>query len=283
MNKIIKLIWDYIILIVGGLLFGIAVEYVLLPLKITTGGFSGIATLAHYLLEIPTEITLIALNIPAFIITAKFLGIKFGIRSFVGMLMSSLGVVIGREFGILTTDMMLAALFGGILSGLGIALTYKAGGSTGGTDLIAKLINSKAKHINVGEALMIVDGFIMAFTVVIFKNLELGLYSIVAVFTASKIIDLILLGGEYAKAMFVITNKSEKIIEYIHKELDRTATKINVMGTYTKQEKDMLFCVVNKKEIPKLKEAIEEIDEESFVIITAVTEAIGEGFKNKSI
>lgn len=283
MNKIIKLIWDYIILIVGGLLFGIAVEYVLLPLKITTGGFSGIATLAHYLLEIPTEITLIALNIPAFIITAKFLGIKFGIRSFVGMLMSSLGVVIGREFGILTTDMMLAALFGGILSGLGIALTYKAGGSTGGTDLIAKLINSKAKHINVGEALMIVDGFIMAFTVVIFKNLELGLYSIVAVFTASKIIDLILLGGEYAKAMFVITNKSEKIIEYIHKELDRTATKINVMGTYTKQEKDMLVCVVNKKEIPKLKEAIEEIDEESFVIITAVTEAIGEGFKNKSI
>ena len=283
MKKIIKLIWDYIILIVGGLFFGIAVEYVLLPLKITTGGFSGIATLAHYLLEIPTEITLIALNIPAFIITAKFLGIKFGIRSFVGMLMSSLGVVIGREFGILTTDMMLAALFGGILSGLGIALTYKAGGSTGGTDLIAKLINSKAKHINVGEALMIVDGFIMAFTVVIFKNLELGLYSIVAVFTASKIIDLILLGGEYAKAMFVITNKSEKIIEYIHKELDRTATKINVMGTYTKQEKDMLVCVVNKKEIPKLKEAIEEIDEESFVIITAVTEAIGEGFKNKSI
>lgn len=281
MKKSVKLIWDYIVLIIGGILFGIAVEYVLLPLKITTGGFSGIATLAHYLLEIPTEITLIALNIPAFIITAKFLGIKFGLRSLIGMFASSAGVIIGRQFGTLTADMMLAALFGGLLSGLGIALTYKAGGSTGGTDLIAKLINSKAKHINVGEALMIVDGFIVAFLTVVFKDIEIGLYSIVAIFASSKIIDLILLGAEYAKAVFIITKKSESIVKYIHTEIDRTATKIDVIGTYTKEEKDMLVCVVNKKEIPKLKEAVEEIDEEAFVIITAVTEAIGEGFKNK--
>lgn len=283
MKKNIKLIWDYIVLIIGGILFGIAVEYVLLPLKITTGGFSGIATLAHYLLEIPTEITLIALNIPAFLITAKFLGIKFGLRSLIGMFASSVGVVIGRQFGTLTADMMLAALFGGLLSGLGIALTYKAGGSTGGTDLIAKLINSKAKHINVGEALMIVDGFVVAFLTVVFRDIEIGLYSIVAIFASSKIIDLILLGAEYAKAVFIITNKSEDIVKYIHTEIDRTATKIDVIGTYTKEEKDMLVCVVNKKEIPRLKEAIEEIDKDAFVIITAVTEAIGEGFKNKSI
>lgn len=283
MKKSIKLIWDYIVLVIGGILFGIAVEYVLLPLKITTGGFSGIATLAHYLLEVPTEITLIVLNIPAFLITAKFLGIKFGIRSLIGMLASSAGVIIGRQFGTLTADMMLAALFGGLLSGLGIALTYKAGGSTGGTDLIAKLINSKAKHINVGEALMIVDGFIVAFLTVVFRDIEIGLYSVVAIYASSKIIDLILLGAEYAKAVFIITNKSEDIIKYIHTEIDRTATKIDVIGTYTKEEKDMLVCVVNKKEIPRLKEAIEEIDEEAFVIITAVTEAIGEGFKNKSI
>lgn len=283
MKKNIKLIWDYIVLIIGGILFGIAVEYVLLPLKITTGGFSGIATLAHYLLEIPTEITLIALNIPAFLITAKFLGIKFGLRSLIGMFASSVGVVIGRQFGTLTADMMLAALFGGLLSGLGIALTYKAGGSTGGTDLIAKLINSKAKHINVGEALMIVDGFVVAFLTVVFRDIEIGLYSIVAIFASSKIIDLILLGAEYAKAVFIITNKSKDIVKYIHTEIDRTATKIDVIGTYTKEEKDMLVCVVNKKEIPRLKEAIEEIDKDAFVIITAVTEAIGEGFKNKSI
>lgn len=283
MKKSVKLIWDYFVLVIGGILFGIAVEYVLLPLKITTGGFSGIATLAHYLLEIPTEITLIALNIPAFIITAKFLGIKFGLRSLIGMFASSAGVIIGRQFGTLTADMMLAALFGGLLSGLGIALTYKAGGSTGGTDLIAKLINSKAKHINVGEALMIVDGFIVAFLTVVFKDIEIGLYSIVAIFASSKIIDLILLGAEYAKAVFIITKKSESIVQYIHTEIDRTATKIDVIGTYTKEEKDMLVCVVNKKEIPRLKEAIEEIDKDAFVIITAVTEAIGEGFKNKSI
>ncbi len=283
MKKLMKTVWNYLVLIIGGLLFGIAVEYVLLPLKITTGGFSGIATLAHYLLEIPTEITLIVLNVPAFLITAKFLGIKFGVRSFVGMLASSAGVIVGRKFGVLTDDMMLAALFGGLLSGLGIALTYKAGGSTGGSDLIAKLINSKAKHINVGEALMIVDGFIVAFLTVVFKDLEIGLYSIVAIYASSKIIDLILLGAEYAKAIFIITQKSEDIVKYIHMEIDRTATKIDVVGTYTKQEKDMLVCVVNKKEIPKLKEAIEEIDEDAFVIITNVTEAIGEGFKNKFI
>lgn len=274
-----KTLWEYMVLILGGILLGIALEYVLVPLKITTGGFSGLATIAYYLLEIPIEIALVLLNVPAFLITWKVLGLKFGIRSFVGMLACSLGAILGKSLGTLTTDFMLAALYGGILSGVGVALTYKMGGSTGGTDIVAKLITSKAKHINVGEALLIVDGIIIMFLTIVFKNIEIGLYSIVSAFIMAKVIDLMLIGGGYAKAMFVITKKGEEISKYVHSELERTSTKINAVGTYTNENREILLCVVNKKEIPKLKEAINEIDPESFVIVTAVAEAIGEGFK----
>ncbi len=274
-----KTLWEYIILIIGGILLGIAIEFVLVPLKMTTGVVSGISTLLYYLIEMPIEISLVLLNVPIFLISWKVLGFKFGMRSFVGMLAVSLGAIIGGTMGVLTQDFMLAALYGGVLSGVGIALTYKVGGSTGGTDIIAKLITAKAKHINVGEALMIVDGLIVAILTLTFKELEIGLYSVVAAFITTKIIDLMLIGGGYAKAMFVITKKGEEISKYIHGELERTATKFDAIGTYTNENREMLLCVVNKKEIPKLKEAINKIDPESFVIVTAVAEALGEGFK----
>ncbi len=277
-QKIYEVILDYITLCIGGILLGISIEYILLPVKMTTGGYSGIATLMHYLLKIPTEVSIILLNVPTFIITWKVLGKKFGVRSFVGMLMCSAGAIIGRQFDVLTNNMMLAALYGGALAGIGVALAYKAGGSTGGTDIIAKLISVKAGYINVGEAFLIIDGIIIAIMAIVFKDLEIGLYSVIAAFVASKVIDVILIGADYAKALFVITSVPEEISRYMHIEIGRTTTKFKVIGTYTDKEKEMLMCVVSKKEIPKLKSTINEIDPEAFMIVTSVTEAIGRGF-----
>ncbi len=280
----LSIITEYIAVIIGGVLVGLSVGLVLLPVKITTGGFSGLATVLYYFFNLPAEIGIIILNIPVFLITWKVLGIEYGFRSLCGMFCCSIGIKLGEliilDFGVITDDMLLSALYGGAISGIGIALTYRGQGSTGGTDLIAKLVHKFKPYLNLGEILLLVDGVIIALLAFTFKSAEIALYSIVSVFIMTKVIDLILEGGYYAKGVFIITNKSKEIIEYIHKELNRTATKVDAIGTYSNSSKEILICVVNKKEIPKLKENIKMIDDKAFTIITTVTEAIGEGFKN---
>lgn len=277
-NQKLNFFLEYVILVIGSILVGISIGFVLLPVKITTGGFSGIATILYYLFKIPASVGIILLNIPVFIMTWKVLGFKYGFRSLIGMLFCSLGIKLGEVLGMLTDDYMLAALFGGLLSGVGIALTYRAGGSTGGTDLIARLVYHFRPYMNMGEILLFVDGTTIAILSFTFHSAEIALYSIVAAFVATKMIDVILEGANYAKAVFVITNKGEEISKYMHDVINRTTTKIDAMGTYSNSEKEILLCVVNKKEIPKLKDGIKEIDDKAFTIVTTVTEAIGEGF-----
>lgn len=243
--------------------------------------FHGIATILYYLLNIPADIGIFLINIPAFLITWKVVGLKYGFKSFIGMLGCSVGITIAEKFGSLTTDYMLAALYGGVLSGTGIALTYRAGGSTGGTDLIAKLVHLKKPHMNMGNILLIVDGIIIMILSLTFSSIEIALYSVVAVFVMTKVLNLILEGVDYAKAVFVITTKPDEISDLIHKEIKRTTTKIDAIGTYTHKEKNILLCVVNHKEIPRLKEIVKEVDDKSFTIVTTVTEALGEGFKHE--
>lgn len=241
--------------------------------------FHGIATILYYLFKLPAGIGIVLINIPAFLITWKVVGLEYGFKSLIGMLGCSLGISIGGSFGGLTTDFMLAALYGGVVSGIGTALTYRAGGSTGGTDLIAKLVHVKKPHMNMGNILLAVDGIIITILTITFKDVSIALYSIVAVFVMTKVLNLILEGVDYAKAVFIITEKPEEISDLIHEEIKRTSTKINAEGTYMHKEKYILLCVVNNKEIPKLKQIVKQIDNKSFTIVTTVTEAIGEGFK----
>lgn len=278
-NPKIKLIFDYIVLIFGATLVGVSVGSVLLPSKLSTGGFTGIATILHYVMKLPASVVLPALNIPIFLLVWKVIGFKYGFRSLVGMIFCSLGIKLGEYFGVLTTESILAAIYGGILSGLGIALTYRAGGSTGGTDLVAKLVQVKKQHMNLSEILLIVDGIIIATSSIIFNSIEVALYSIVSLYVMTKMLDLVLVGADYSKAVFIITEKDKEISDYMHSVLNRTTTKINAVGTYTNTEKRILLCVVNKKEIPKLKEGILGIDDKAFTIITTVTDAYGQGFK----
>lgn len=279
-EKTFKKIIDYILLAIGSLMVGISVGSILLPLKISTGGFSGIATILYYLFKIPANIGIMLINIPAFIITWKVIGFKYGFKSFIGMIGCSIGISIGEILGSLTTDIILAALYGGVVSGIGMALTYRVGGSTGGTDLVAKLVQYKKPYMNLGNILLLVDGIIIAILAITFKDINIALYSVVSVFVMTKVLNLILEGVDYAKAVFIITTKPEEISNLIHQEVKRTSTKIDAIGTYTNSEKSILLCVVNYKQIPRLKQIVKQVDEKSFTIVTTVTEALGEGFKN---
>lgn len=275
-----KTLFDYLVLIMGATIVGISVGSVLLPSKLSTGGFTGIATILHYIMKLPASAVLLALNIPIFLLVWKVIGFKYGFRSLIGMIFCSLGIKLGEFFGVLTTESILAAIYGGILSGLGIALTYRAGGSTGGTDLVAKLVQIKKPHMNLSEILLIVDGMIIATSAIVFNSIEVALYSTVSLYVMTKTLDLVLIGADYSKAVFIITEKDKEIADYMHSTLKRTATQINAIGTYTNTEKRILLCVVNKKEIPKLKAGILEIDDKAFTIITTVTDAYGKGFKD---
>lgn len=241
--------------------------------------FHGIATIMYYLFNIPADIGIFLINIPAFLITWKVVGFNYSFKSFIGMVGCSVGISIGGMLGSLTSDFMLAALYGGVVSGIGIALTYRAGGSTGGTDLIAKLVHIKKPYMNLGNILLIVDGIVIITLAIAFGSIEIALYSVVAVFVMTKVLNMILEGVDYAKAVFIITEKPDEISDLIHQEIKRTSTKVNAIGTYTNKERYILLCVVNHKEIPKLKQIVRSIDDKSFTIVTTVTEAIGEGFK----
>ena len=281
MNKKMKEILKYILAIVGGILVGIGEAWILIPLKLTTGGFNGIAMLMYYLFSIPVGLGSIILNLPLFIISLKILGISYSIRTFIAMLVTSLTLEISNKWIPLTDDMLLASIFGSIMIGIGIAICLKGNSTTGGTDLLAKLIQSKKKHLQLGNILLVIDVLIIVITSFTFESIEIALYSGIAVFVMTKIIDFILDGGKYEKALFIITNKADDISEYILKEVKRGVTKIDAIGEYSKEGKEILLCVANKREVPRIKEEIKLIDNKSFTIITTVTEAIGEGFNRE--
>ena len=281
MKKEIKEVLNYIMAIVGGALVGIGEAWILIPLKLTTGGFNGIGMLSYYLWELPVGLVTIALNIPLFIVSLKILGLEYSIRTLAAMTVTSLMLELASSWSSLTNDMFLAAIFGSMIIGIGIAICLKGGSTTGGTDLVAKLIQSKNKHLQMGNIILIIDALIIMVASITFESIEIALYSGIAVFVMTKVIDFILDGGKYEKAMFIITNKSKEISEYIMNDVKRGVTKIDAIGAYSGEGKEILLCVVNKREVPIIKEEIKAIDNMSFTIITTVTEAIGNGFSEE--
>lgn len=278
MKKWLSMIFQYGLTIVGGLLVGIAVGWILLPVKISTGGFSGIATLLFYAYQIPADVAMLVLNIPLILISLKILGLGPTIKSLLGTYAISIGIGLSERFGILTQDIVLASIFGGALVGLGLGLAVRGDGTTGGTDLVAKIVHKKNPFMNLGQLILIIDAGIIVTSAIVFRDIDVALYSIVAVFVMTKVLDVITEGVEYTKAMFIISNKPEEIAEYILKEVGRGATGLQGRGMYTGENKEVLLCIVHRREIPKLKKKIKEIDNRSFTIITTATETIGEGF-----
>ena len=196
----------FLFAIIGGALVGIGESWVLIPLKLTTGGFNGIGMLAYYIFGIPVFVVSLVLNIPLFLVSMKMLGVKYSFRTLLSMLSLSLMLNVGASWTPLTSDMLLASIFGSVIIGVGIAIAIKGESTTGGTDLLAKLIQSKNKHLNLGEIILIIDGLIIAFAAFTFESIEIALYSGIAVFVMTKVIDLILDGAKYSKAIFVISD-----------------------------------------------------------------------------
>ena len=257
----------------------IAVDFFLLPNKLSSGGFSGISTILYYFMNLPIGVVTFLLNVPFFIWAFFELGKKFIFKTIFSMLTYSIFLDKLDNIFIVTQDKLLSSIYAGVLMGIGMSLNFKAGSTTGGTDILAYLLNKKKVPLNLSNIIFIFDGIIILANIVAFKNIEIGLYSIFAIYISSKIIDIVFEGIYFSKAVYIISDKYEEISKEIIKELERGITGLEGKGMYTNTNKLVLFCIINQKEIPKVKDIVKNIDKDAFVIISNVREVLGEGFK----
>lgn len=270
-------ILDYAGVLLGVFITAIGLTWFLIPGKIAAGGVSGLATVTFYLFNFPVGLTMLALNIPLFVASLKVLGLRFGAKTLFGSAALSLIIDFMNNWAFpLTGDSLLASVYGGVISGIGLGIAFRFGGSTGGTDLAAQII-ARYFPISVGQALLVVDGVVIALAGLVFGP-ELALYALVAVFISTKTIDVIQEGQSYAKAAFIIANDPDTIGNRIMEKLERGVTQINAKGMFTGSEREMLFVIVSRSEIAKLKQIVYDVEQDAFFVITDVSEVLGEGF-----
>lgn len=279
-KKNYKTLMEYTIISLAVLFVAMAFNYFLSPNTIAPGGVTGFAVVLEQLVNIPIYLTNLIINVPLFILGVKYLGRSTGIKTFYATIVFSLFLKILPPL-VLTHDILLSSIFGGVLMGLGLGLVFKFGGTTGGTDLAGAIISDRYPNISIPTAMMAIDSLVVTFAGVVEKNIEVSLYSIIALFISIKVIDLILEGAGYLKAFYIITNMPEEIGESLMLELDRGVTSFQAKGMYSKEDKQVLLCVVNRAQFSRVKEIVQEIDPRAFVMVTEMYEVLGEGFTDK--
>lgn len=269
---------NYLGITLGAVLTAVALNMFLIPNKVAAGGVSGFATVLHYLLGLPVGMTMLALNIPLFLISVKILGAKFGVNTLFGAAVLSVAIDASAPYTpVLTNDLLLSSLYGGVLTGIGMGLVFRFKGTTAGTDLLAAILNKLFK-VSVGQALLSVDFFVIAFAGIAFASAELSLYALISLFVTSQIIDLIQEGPSTSKAFFIVSSEPEAVARKIMEDMDRGVTFLQGRGGYTGEKREVLFCVVTTSEVTKLKDIVTSIDGKAFVIVADVHDVLGEGF-----
>lgn len=268
---------DYFLITVGALLTALALDLFLVPGKIAAGGVSGLATVFYHLFGFHVGVTMLVINVPLFIAGWRMIGRTFVVRTFYGAVMLSVLTDALAFLPALTSDSLLAALWGGILSGIGIGMTLKWGGSTGGTDLAALLLQ-RFFRISVGQTLLVIDFAIITFAGIVF-GAELALYALITLFITTRVIDLVQEGMVYAKAAYIISNHAEEISQAVLDKMARGVTSFKATGMWTKTEREVLFIIVARSEIATLKQIVSRIDPRAFMVIHDAHEVLGEGFK----
>ena len=277
--KNITTVKNYIFIILGTLSLALGLNLFLVPIKLSTGGVSGIGTALLHLFRIPMAVTNILLNGILFIIGYKYLGKDSLKKTIAGILFLSLFLRLTENFQIHTDDMWISALAGGILSGVGIGLNVRRGASTGGSDFGALILNKFFPHISVGALIMIIDCIIIIAVGFAFKSVVITLYSLAALYISCRVADIITLVGDRAKSVYIISSKSREISSAIIEKFKRGVTGIQGKGMYSDNNYLILLCAVSPKELPFFIGTIRNIDKDAFMIITEAQEVVGEGFK----
>jgi len=269
---------DYILILIGASIMGFAIKNIYDPIGLVTGGVSGVAIILKKQLGVPLWLTNTAINVPLFAAAARLKGWKFIKRTLVATVALSVSLYVIPEIPFLMDDLLLTALFGGIITGAGAGIVFACQATTGGTDMMAALIQRKLRHYSVAQVMQVLDGIIVIAGIFVF-GIHASLYAIVAIYVTTKVTDALMEGMNYAKSAFIITAHPEQVADELMKELDRGASGIHIKGMYTGEERMMVFCVVGKKQIPQLKQIVGTIDPDAFVVVSDAREVLGEGFQ----
>lgn len=256
--------------------FGISVFFT--PNKVVSGGVSGLSTILYHIAKIPPGLSFAVINILFLLISFKVIGREFVFKTIIGAANISLFVQIFSELPPMTNDIVLASVFGSLLYGFGIGLTLLSGGSTGGTDILGRLLQHFFPHFKIGKLLLFVDAAVIMTSLITFRQIDLALWGIVALFLSTFSVDWLIQKLNVSKLAFVVTEKGVEISEKLVSTSPRGVTIIDVVGAYTMEKKETLMCALKEAEIPEFQRKILEIDPEAFIIFSESQQIVGNGF-----
>lgn len=272
-----NLVVDYFFTIAGAALMGFVTKSLYNPMEFVTGGFSGISIIVNSKFGVSLAVTSTLLNIPLFILAFIKIGWKVIFRSLIATITLSASLAILPDINLLNGDLLLTSIFGGVLMGAGLGMVLSAQATTGGSDLMSTLIHMKFRYYSVAQLIMYIDAIIIIVGASVF-GLNKALYAIISVYVVGIVSDRFIEGFGFAKAVLIISEKNEEIARRIMTDVQRGVTGLNARGMYSNSKKEVLFCVVNKKEIIKIKDIVSEIDMGAFLIVEDAREVLGQGF-----
>lgn len=281
-NDIKQIIIDYIAITIGATIFSLGIVMFSAPNNIAPGGVSGIGTMLNHLFNIPIGSVIIAVNIPLFIFSFRKFGKKFFYKSLYATFLTStlidvLPFVLEKHY---IYSPLLASIFGGVAIGVGVGIIFLSGGTTGGADILAKLIKLKHPHLSLGTLVFIIDAVIVVSTLFVYGSIEALLYSTILFFVTSRAVDTIIFGAAKSKMLLIITSHPKEISKKIMDEIGHGVTLIPASGGYTDNEKTIVLSVVRPNEAHEINKFVKEIDRSAFTVITESTEVLGYGFQS---
>ena len=278
-KKVWKLIWDYLMITIFSFTYAAGISLFLDPNKLAPGGVSGISIMLSRITPIPTGTWILLLNIPILGLGLWKFGLKFLISTVYCTIVSSAFTNMLAGFGALTTDKVLAAA-GAALMAVSMGMILKAGATTGGVDIIVKVLRLRYRHLKTGNLYLIMDAIVVTLSGIMFHNLEIALYAAVAIFISSVVLDTVLYGKDGAKMIYIISDHPDRITDRLLEDLDIGVTSLKGEGAYSGKEKKVLMCVTRKPLAPKAQQIVKEEDPEAFMIVSDATEIFGEGYKS---
>ncbi|MAZ93166.1 MAG: membrane protein [Lentimicrobiaceae bacterium] len=284
-DKLFSLRWirNYSFILIGAFILASGFVLFITPYKFVPGGVYGISIVIHYLIGTPVGMMALAFDIPLTIIGIKILGPRFGMKTVVGffstaIFMDTLTYFYGNQ-PLVQDDALLSSIFGGLFIGVGLGLIFKAKATSGGSDIVAMII-SKYTKLPLGQLMIIVDSLIVLVGLIVFKDWKIPLYSLIVIFIAGKVVDVILEGMSYSKVLFIVSEHTTEIRNKIVNDLNRGGTLVHGEGMYSGNDKSIVFTVVTRREISMLQEFIHHIDPNAFVTVLNSNEILGNGFKS---
>ncbi len=283
MHKGIRTVLWVIKLIAGGVLFALGFNLFLQPNGLNAGGISGLAMVFVHLLHVGSVGLFTALaNLPLFLLGARKIGKEFLIGSIIGMAALSVSIDLLTFIPVPETEPLLAALYGGVLCGGGLGMVFAAGASTGGSDIVVRLLKMRYQNVPIGVINMCFDGLVAVLTGLVFSDISRALYSGVAIFIVGKVIDLVVYSFDYSKVVLIISKHHNEIAAAIGKQLDRGATFLDGHGAYTGKETKVILTAIKRQQLTELKQLVSQIDPNAFVIVQEAHQVLGDGFARYS-